>query len=101
MTIKNSIMVELLKKMSKYNLNAEEAIVATLVNDPLWGNQENALIDFLRLSAMMPKVRQTMNVLKSKGVIATNGTTTPAHSCCAQCGTYKNRKHRKFNKNIK
>lgn len=74
-------MVDLFKLMNKHNLNAEEAIVATLVKDSHPTYEIYPLMDQLQFSTLMPKVRQMLTSLQGKGVIDAPTSDSPCEGC--------------------
>lgn len=72
--------------MNEHNLNAEEAIVASLVKDSHPTYELYPLMDQLQFSTMMPKVRQMLTTLQGKGVIDAPTPDSPCDGC-------KNKKH--------
>lgn len=85
-------LVNLFKLMNEHNLNAEEAIVATLVKDSHPSYEIYPLMDHLQFSTMMPKVGQMLINLQRKGVIVTPISDSPCDGCRIK-KHQNNRKH--------
>lgn len=69
MQVKNAIFCTLLQEMGKYNISAEEAIVKSIAEGKICGGQAAPLIDFLKLSYVLPTISDIINNLTMEGIL--------------------------------